>query len=692
MKKPLILPLLVLALPLVACGDVGPTVSISSSETETGGTVVTSSTTITSGTEASSSDIEAGGTATSSSSMDETGGEASSSTSIDEGGTASSSSSIVEGGGEESSSSSTSEPEPEPEPELAKTLTFDEAYGLLKTASEHEKTASKETRRQVDTTATDMSYSYLEEETLDIYDDGSAAATGTVTSFEDEEKVDSMDLLRRKALLTDKIYDAVDLVTRTYDLYYEVTDYSKDHFHGSVYSDEATRIFALNNPDPTLGSDGYILKEDIPQAVTYQHAARAASNISSWQADPYVAQTGIDTFALKEGEGEVGTYATTIEYEIEGDLNDTITYTYEMEFTLDFATGRLLDCLTTVSQVDVSNSDPDDVYTTIAEDGGAIEYGTRAALPSTAADPHDYFLQDVTDVAILDADREEVDPDSFPKESSLVFALPKDYEPSKALALDEWSLTPYGTSDDKVVAIDGGFFEVVGHGDVTLTWSYYGLEDGVWREKTVQKAIHINEFDDPTSIEIYGWNIPDTMVVGDTATTYVWVNPSSAKQEFEATSSNEDVMTVTADLEEGKITVTAVGAGEATITVTVPGTSLKDDVTVTVVAPAEMTAEEFLTSNYFVVDDEGTDSDITIKFYDDGTGYEKEITSGTTYEYNFEWSVDGREVTIDNWGPELNGGLDVYYEFFGGTISPNFDRLTLDMEGHDFDFVPVPLE
>ena len=663
MKKPLILPLLVLALPLVACGDTGPTVSTSSSETETGSSIASSSTTITSGTESSSSDIEAGGSATSSSSP-------------------------LEGGGTEDSS----DPDSEPEPELAKTLTFDEAYGLLKTASEHEKAASKETRRQVDTTATDMSYSYLEEETLDIYEDGSAEAKGTVTSFEDGTKVDSMDLLRRKALLTDKIYDAVDLVARTYDLYYEVTDYSKDHFHGSVYSDEATRIFALDNPDPTLESDGYILKEDIPQAVTYQHAARAASNISTWQADPYVAQTGIDTFALKEGEGQVGTYGTTIEYEIDGDLDDTITYTYEMEFTLDFATGRLLDCLTTVEQVDVSNSDPDDVYTTIVEDGGTIEYGTRAALPATVTDPRDYFLQDVTDVAILDAGREEVDPENFPKESSLVFALPKDYEPSKVLALDEWSLTPYGTSDDAVVAIDGGFFEVVGHGDVTLTWSYYGLEDGVWKEKTVQKAIHINEFDDPTGIEIYGWNIPDTMVVGETATTYVWVNPSSAKQEFEATSSNEDVMTVTADLEAGEITVTAVGAGEATITVSVPGTNLKDEVTVTVVAPAEMTPEEFLTSNYFVIDDDGTTSEITIHFYEDGTGYEKEEGSAGVYEYNFEWSVDGRTLSIDNWSPELNGGYDVFYAFYSGTISPNFDRLTLEMEGHDFEFAPVPLE
>lgn len=676
MKKPLILPLLVLALPLVACGDAGSTVSISSSKTETGSSIASSSATITSGTEASSSDLEDGGPG------------ASSSSAFDEGGTTSSSSSTLEGGGGESSSSSTSEPEPE----LAKTLTFDEAYGLLKTASEHEKTASKETRRQVDTTATDLSYSYLEEETLDIYEDGSSEVKGTVTSFEDGTKVDSMDLLRRKALLTDKIYDGVTLTSHEYDLYYEVTDYSKDHFHGTVYSDQATRIFALDDPDPTLGSDGYILKEDIPQAVTYQHAARAASNISTWQADPYVAQTGIDTFALKEGEGQVGTYGTTIEYEIDGDLDDTITYTYEMEFTLDFATGRLLDCLTTVEQVDVSNSDPDDIYTTIVEDGGTIEYGTRVALPATAADPRDYFLQDVTDVAILDAGREEVDPDSFPKESSFVFALPKDYEPSKALALDEWSLTPYGTSGDAVVAIDGGFFEVVGHGDVTLTWSYYGLEDGVWKEKTVQKAIHINEFDDPTSIEIYGWNIPDTMVVGDTATTYVWVEPSLAKQEFEATSSNEDVMTVTADLEAGEITVTAVGAGEATITVSVPGTNLKDEVTVTVVAPAEITAEEFLTSNYFVIDDEGTTAEITIRFYEDGTGYEKEDGDAGVFEYNFEWSVDGREVTIDNWGPELNGGAEVWYAFYGGTISPNFDRLTLDMEGHDFDFVPVPLE
>ena len=660
MKKPLILPLLVLALSLVACGDVGPTVSISSSETETGSSIASSSTTITGGTESSSSDIEAGGSETSSSSP-------------------------LEGGGTEDSS----DPDSEPEPELAKTLTFDEAYGLLKTASEHEKTASKETRRQVDTTATDMSYSYLEEETLDIYEDGSAAATGTVTSFEDGTKVDSMDLLRRKALLTDKIYDAADLVARTYDLYYEVTDYSKDHFHGSVYSDQATRIFALDNPDPTLGSDGYILMEDVPQAVTYQHAARAASNISTWQADPYVAQTGIDTFTLKEGEGQVGTYATAIEYEIDGDLDDTITYTYEMEFTLDFATGRLLNCLTTVEQVDVSNSDPDDVYTTIVEDGGTIEYGTRAALPDTAVDPHDYFLQDVTDVAILDADREEVDPETFPKESSLVFALPKDYEPSKALALDEWSLTPYGTSDDAVVAIDGGFFEVVGHGDVTLTWSYYGLDGDVWKEKTVQKAIHINEFDDPTGIEIYGWNIPDAMVVGETATTYVWVNPSSAKQEFEATSSNEDVMTVTADLEAGEITVTAVGAGQATITVSVPGTNLKDEVTVTVVAPAEMTGEEFLTGNVFELVYQ-TET-IHMTFEADGTGRQLEMAENRDYEFTFTWSVEGRNVTIDNWSDDLNGGGPVYWDFYEGEISPAFDSLTLTKTNYNsYDFTLIP--
>ena len=138
--------------------------------------------------------------------------------------------------------------------------------------------------------------------------------------------------------------------------------------------------------------------------------------------------------------------------------------------------------------------------------------------------------------------------------------------------------------------------------------------------------------------------------------------------------------------------VAAAGAGEATITVSVPGTGLKDEVTVTVVAPAEMTPEEFLTSNYFVVDDDGTTSEITIHFYEDGTGYEKEEGSAGVYEYNFEWSVEGRTLYIDNWSPELNGGDDVFYAFYGGNISPNFDRPTPEMESHDFEVAPGPLE
>lgn len=658
MKKPIVLPILLLALPLVACTDT----QLSSSPEESGSSLIEGD----------------GSSSLPSSSAD---GEGSSSTS--------SSTSLPDSG----NSDSTSEPVVPPEPELPSTLTFEEAYALLASAAAEEGTASRETRRQADTTTTDSSITYVEEETLDIYEDGSASAEGTVTSFAGEEKTASTSLLRRKALASDLIYDSLTQTALAYDLYYEVSDYADDSFRGSVYQDAATRVFVLDSPDPGLDSSDYILKSDIPQAVTYQHTSRTAGTIAAWEADPYVSQTGVDSFELTESEEAVGTYATRIEYVIDGDLDDTITYVYEMEFTLDFEAGRLLECLTRTTQTDVSNSDPTDVYMTVVEDGGSIEYGTRSTLPGTAVDPHDYFLQDVSEIAVLDAGREEVDPSSFPRDSSFIFALPKVYEPSKALALDEWSLTPVETSDETVVALDGGYFEVVGYGDVTLTWSYFGCDaDGVWTEKTVQKAIHINEFDDPTGIDIYAWNIPDTMVVGEEAATYVWVTPSTAEQTFEAISSDEDVLTVTADLEAGEVTVTAVGAGEATIAVAVPGTNLKDEVTVTVVAPAEMTPEEFLTSNYFVIDDDGTTSEITIHFYEDGTGYEKEEGSAGVYEYNFEWSVDGRTLSIDNWSPELNGGYDVFYAFYSGTISPNFDRLTLEMEGHDFEFAPVPLE
>ncbi len=656
MKKPIVLPILLLALPLVACTDA----QLSSSPEESGSSLIQ------------------GDGSSSLPSSSEDGSESSS--------TSESSSSILDS----EDSGSTSEPVVPPEPELPETLTFEEAYALLASAAAEEGTASRETRRQADTTTTDSSITYVEEETLDIYEDGSATAEGTVTSFAGEEKTASTTLLRRKALASDLIYDSLTETALAYDLYYEVSDYADDSFRGSVYQDAATRVFVLDSPDPGLDSGDYILKSDIPQAVTYQHASRTAGTIAAWEADPYVTQTGVDSFELTEGEEAVGTYATRIEYEIDGDLDDTITYVYEMEFTLDFEAGRLLECLTRTTQTDVSNSDPTDVYMTVVEDGGSIEYGTRSVLPGTAVDPHDYFLQDVSEIAVLDAGREEVDPSSFPRDSSFVFALPKVYEPSKALALDEWSLTPAATSDGAVVALDGGYFEVVGYGDVTLTWSYFGCDaDGVWTEKTVQKAIHINEFDDPTGIEIFGWNIPETMVVGDEATTYVWVNPSTAEQTFEATSSDEEVLTVTADLEAGEITVTAVGAGEATITVRVAGTNLTDEVSVLVVPVSETTPEEFLTGNTFELVYQ-TET-IYMTFEADGTGHQLERSPTRDYEFTFDWSVEGRNLAIDNWSDDLNGGGAVYWDFYEGEISPAFDSLTITKtNGNYYDFTPIP--
>ena len=68
-----------------------------------------------------------------------------------------------------------------------------------------------------------------------------------------------------------------------------------------------------------------------------------------------------------------------------------------------------------------------------------------------------------------------------------------------------------------------------------------------------------------------------------------------------------------------------------------------------------------------------------------------EMAESHDYEFTFTWSVEGRNVTIDNWSDDLNGGGSVYWDFYEGEISPTFDSLSLTKTNYNsYDFTLIP--
>ena len=581
--------------------------------------------------------------------------------------------------GEESDSSSTSSVTDQKEE-----VSFAEALSLLSKVQKQEKKASKET---LSVTATSGDIVREQDQSLTLYADGSSYGTGTVKET-NKGKVTNQDTLRRRSLLREEKIETDSGAVADFSMFYQVVDYEEDRLGLPDYSDSRDRIFVFDSDREAqqagLASGEYILTEEAPLAATFQHVGNLYQFIASeLSGSPYVEQAGV-TSMEREVLSDSVRYSTRAEYELDGDINNVTTYVVEASFTLDSQEEKLLSYTTLSSQEDVRNDDPEDSYLSQTKTEATLEYGTREEVPSTdPMDVLDYYLQQVTSIQLTDSYGEELDPTKVSPSVAYLRAKPLTYEPEKAI-LDQ-DLVPYASSDHSVVSTEEeGYFEVVGTGDTTLTFAYFGMEDGVWKNCFIDLDIHIVSNDPVTSVTFESL-LPERnqLALGKEYTFRIYVSPSTAEQGFDIECTDPSVLSVTKSEDGESIIVKGLKEGEATVTVSStfdPSKKSSETFSVYPELTSEETKEKIVGKSFFYESLYGYS--YTMVFEDETTGYMLEETKEESYTDPFTYSVDGRDLTLQwtEYEPSFTKGylgLDGTYLSFDD--EENYRTLVFDL-------------
>lgn len=561
-------------------------------------------------------------------------------------------------------------------------VTFDKFAKIITDAAYIEaKLSTGGTYKSVDTAG---SISDTVEYTLDVYDDFSSYATGTVKETRtDGSKINEDSFIERKAIKATQFRDLG--IVYDYTMLYSIKDYKEDSFAKNAYKDSVSRQII----DDDASQDGVINTTVAKWELTLQATNSVIAFFDQYfYSNMYVDQLGINS--VHEDVTEENTiYTISAEYKVDGDLNDVITYHNELEVTMDKNKSRVLSYKTNTYSDDVSKKNPEDRYFSGTRTEVSVEYGEKDSAPVEVPNVDDYFLASIDEVCVLDAQRKEVDLIAVAPSAGFLYVTPKTYSPATAMGITEWTTVPEATSDESIIKIHGATssnpcFEVVGQGKCELTYSYLGRDSkGVYEKRLGTVEVNIREFDYPTSVsvsyvyevetgeQITGWDDAKLSVQRTYKVPYVvkgdphaYIN--KAPQAVKVTSSNEDVLGYY--YKDGDLYLEPKKEGKATIRIA-----------------SEEFPDIYWEREFEVFEDKGTDlkdlltshrwryyssawgTDWTMEFKADGSGIFIEIgtESGKEYREAFKWTLDGDVIKTSNWTYDygiVNGTFDAGLE------------------------------
>ena len=447
-------------------------------------------------------------------------------------------------------------------------LSFQDAADILLSCVNNEGFASEETR--VETTSRDA-FSKVDEASLSLFKDDSSLAQGTISTSD-------AGITATYARKVDYGYEKIrGTDTNVYDLKrrYEAKIFDGD----DKANDVAYKMYVFHNENEAAGFEegSYLLQKDAPLYATFRLVEETIDFLALVASSPYLSQMGIVGYAVSY-DGEAASFSLNGRYSLtEEGIRST--YAYAHSFRVDLALRRLLSFSSLVEQEDVSLEDASDKTVARSKVEGSLTYGEKAEAPVDAMQAKDYFLTSIEEVALLNASREEiVDETGIALGStSYVFAKPKVYLPSTARDVSEYSLTPVSSTSSAVIALEetagGNYFSVVGAGEATLRFAYYGLSDlGVYEVCYLDVPVRVYEAE-IESVSFSSILSPEasdnTLLVGRTYKQTCYVSPSYARGSLEAVSSDPTVLKVT--IENGTLSLTPKAKGSATIRVSVAG-------------------------------------------------------------------------------------------------------------------------
>ena len=537
---------------------------------------------------------------------------------------------------------------------------------------------------------------------LDVYDDLSSYAEGSVTETNADGEVTTKDtFIDRRSIEAVKVKDSED--TYDHNMFYSIRDYKDDAFSKYTYKDSISTLYVLDNASGDVDESLYVNTTTAKWELTLQATNSIIDFFDTYfYSNAYASQMGV-TRVNETVYDDYVEYSLNLEYTLDGDLNDKITYHSQLAVKMDAKKSKVLSYKSLTSSSDVSNVNPDDVYYSATEVEVTVEYGTRASTYSEdVPSVFDYLLHSVDQVSVIDYEGNEFeDVMEISPTNTYLWIYPKAYSPTTAIGVSKNTITPVLSSNEDVVKIggtttDNPYFEIVGGGITTLTYSYYGIDENhVYTEYVGTIDIRVADTPNPTDIKfmstksdgevIWGRELQvgkeyviQTRVVSGTASTNV-------NQEYTVKSSNSDGLAVLIN-DDNDIAVTPKKAGSYEITATsVENPSVSATYACTVVDNTSVDLAAVLcgsTWECIYTHFQTKQFKNTLAFNTDGTGSLTQYiySDDTTYPADtFKWKLDGPNLTVSDWSYYPSSGVDNGY-FIKGVINGDMTEINVTGE------------
>ena len=549
--------------------------------------------------------------------------------------------------------------------DVVETLSYRDAISLLTKLAASEGNASQETyQEKVDKSGF---VTTLTKE-LSLYSDHTSVGTGTLTKKNGDNPSTSTTF--KEATETRKDTFQFTNFQQECTMLYHALDYQDDSITGGSYQDEATRQFVVASTTEanTLGlaQGQYVLDQNLDYHTSYELNETLAEWISAnLIGNLYVGQTGKDSFEItKKNDGTIS-YFVGVSYLVDEEAPYRNYYIQDVSFVTDADSTKLLSFAIDYELHIVNLEDPEDTADEVYQYGGTITYGEKGENNvSDKITPYNYFLQDITEVQLLDSSRKDIANDKVTIGSRYLFAKPKTYSPSLALHLSEDTLTRVSTSDATVVSLtDDGYFEVMSTGTANLTFSYFGLDlnTKVWKNKSISTSVTVSFTQLKTNHTYYA---------------NVVISPTDASQDITFQVADPSILEVTSvsDVSSGNIAIKALKEGTTTITFassSVPSAQKTCTFTVQRELASEDTAALLKGKTYAYTSIYGTTEKLA--FASDGTNGTIQVlgSSGSVaYEFSFTFTATNNNLTFTFTKPE-DVDSDVFnnYVFDAGVVS-----------------------
>ncbi|GEM_PF-4150614 len=533
---------------------------------------------------------------------------------------------------------------------------------------------------------------------LTVFNDLSSYATGTVVekgSSTGNTITDSF--IDRRAIKVTKVEDAG--VVYDDEMLYTVKDYKNDTFVKTKFQDSSSRIFVTNNAGDDVDESLYLNVTEAKWSLTLKATDEIINFFdANFYSNIYVEQLGVNR-VHEEFENDLYTYTVSAEYQLDGDLNDTRTYKYSLEVVMNSKKDRVLSYKSFISDDDVSKMNPSDRYLSTTLTEVTVKYETREdAAPTDVPDVFDYYLHKIDKVKVVDYKGDEFeDLNMISPSNNFLFIEPVEYSPATAMGVTKYTITPLDSTNKSAVKVGGAtssnpYFEIVGGGETTLTYAYFGMDEstGVFKNILGTVDVRISDTLKPTRVYIgTAWSNGEPVSLSEFQVGKEYTMDINVYSQSVMANVNQSVTINCSDSEglsyslseSNKLTINPQKAGTYTIIVTsVEEPTVYETITITVADNTAVDLASVLINNTWelkYIHFETLQHTNTVTFAKDGTGTMKQViaSSGAIYTDTFTWKLDGVDFTASDW-KDYPSGAD-YGWFTKGVIGTELDTIVV---------------